>query len=117
MGTDCAGGYSVSMFDAIRFALSTSTVISFQTPELQKLSLAEVFYLATLGGAQALAIESLTGNFIKGKKFDALVIDVSSLDLLETYTLDQLFQKLIYLGDDRNVQKVYVNGKLSVNKL
>lgn len=55
----------------------------------------------------------MTGNFELGKDFDALEITLApTIDLLEEYTTEQLFEKFIYLGDDRTVSKVYVAGKL-----
>lgn len=43
------------------------------------------------------------GSFGVGKKFDALVVDVtvegSQIDLFEGDTLDDIFQKFIYLGE------------------
>lgn len=62
----------------------------------------------------ALSLGSVTGNFELEKEFDAILVNLNNnpaVDLLEEYTLDQLFQKFIYLGDDRMISKVYVAGK------
>lgn len=67
----------------------------------------------------ALAIDKVTGSFEVGKDLDAVVVDMKrnpSVDLLQDYSLQQLLQKFIYLGDDRNIAKVYVKGRLSVTK-
>jgi len=42
---------------------------------LSPVSTAEAFWLATVGGARALGVEALTGNFGVGSEFDAIVID------------------------------------------
>ena len=55
------------------------------------------------------------GNFQVGKYFDAVVLDAeatdSAVDVFDIDTLDGIFQKLFYLGDDRNVSEVYVAGR------
>lgn len=56
-----------------------------------------------------------------GKEFDALLINVYkdggpidchdySVDTTETEVGESMLQKLIYLGDDRNIEKVYIKG-------
>uniref|UniRef100_A0A1B6M2E7 Guanine deaminase n=1 Tax=Graphocephala atropunctata TaxID=36148 RepID=A0A1B6M2E7_9HEMI len=112
LGTDVAGGNSVSMLDAMRSALNTSVILSMQQEDYLPLSYHEVFYMATMGGAKALKMDHILGNFRVGKFFDALLV---SFDL-ETYgentdTLD-LFQKFIYTGDNRAITRIYVDGKL-----
>lgn len=56
------------------------------------------------------------GNFEIGKRFDALIIDIDvtdgTVDCLEDYEAKEVLQKFIYVGDDRNVVNVYVDGKL-----
>lgn len=68
----------------------------------------------------ALAMEDQLGNFVVGKFFDAIIVDTKSpgspIQVFDELTLAELFQKFIYSGDDRNVQQVYVNGNLVVDK-
>lgn len=59
LGTDCAGGFSASMLDAIRQALQASVNATF-TGGGSKLSHSEVFYLATLAGAEGEALVQKT---------------------------------------------------------
>jgi guanine deaminase len=64
-----------------------------------------------------LALDDQIGNFQVGKSFDAIIVDLdvksSSADYLSTYlTPQELLQKLVFVGDDRNVVKVFVNGKI-----
>jgi hypothetical protein len=35
-----------------------------------------------------------------------------STDILEKYDIEELVQKFLYTGDDRNIRKVYVAGRL-----
>uniref|UniRef100_A0A673JPE0 Amidohydrolase-related domain-containing protein n=1 Tax=Sinocyclocheilus rhinocerous TaxID=307959 RepID=A0A673JPE0_9TELE len=76
LGTDVAGGYSPSMLDAMRRTLDTSKALTIQDPQHKTLSFEEVFRLATLGGSEALSLDDQTGNFVVGKDFDALRVNV-----------------------------------------
>lgn len=85
----------------------------------KSLTLKEVFRLATLGGSQALGLDSEIGNFEVGKDFDALLINPrasdSPIDLFYGDFVgdisEAVIQKFLYLGDDRNIEEVYVGGK------
>ncbi|XP_061483972.1 guanine deaminase isoform X2 [Rhineura floridana] len=118
LGTDVAGGYSASMLDAIRKAIMVSKVLHNNKENETALSLKEVFRLATLGGSQALRLDTVIGNFEVGKEFDALLINTkasdSPFDLFASDTFEDIIQKFLYLGDDRNIEEVYVAGKLVV---
>ncbi|XP_001606359.1 guanine deaminase [Nasonia vitripennis] len=114
LGTDVSGGNLPSILDVMRAALQVSTHLSLEKPGYDPLNYKDVFYLGTLGGAEALDMNDKVGNFKPGKEFDALVIDLAApnsvLDNLQEYTLDEKLQRLIYSGDDRNVVEVYVSG-------
>ncbi|GFG30153.1 hypothetical protein Cfor_09541 [Coptotermes formosanus] len=114
LGTDVSGGFSPSVLDAIRNALDVSIHISFGKGEdYAPLTYREVFYLATLGGATAVALDDQVGNFKVGKYFDALTVNMKNpgpVDVLEQYDTESLVQKFLYTGDDRNISKVYVAG-------
>lgn len=115
LGTDVAGGYSPSMFDAIRHAILASKVTQMQG-DSPHLSVFESLYLATLGSSTALGLEKEIGNFQVGKSFDALLVDTSVADspvpVFERDTLDDIISKFIFLGDDRNIIQVFVAGKI-----
>ncbi len=113
LGTDVAGGWSPSMLNAIRQAVTAAKLKVVEDPRRQMLTLGEAFYMATVGGAEVLGLEKEVGNFAVGKQFDAQVVnmDESNVDLYGYESLDDLFAKFIYLGDDRNVKEVYVQGK------
>ncbi|KNC21404.1 hypothetical protein FF38_12603 [Lucilia cuprina] len=141
LGTDVSGGNSISIQDAILRALDVSHHLEFvkkqnikgtgQIPvnkvntEYKPLDYKQAIYLATLGGAEALALDDICGNFVEGKEFDALVVDTSIYPLhnfglynAEDYEkksdelkLLEMVQKFIYVGDDRNIVNVYVAGK------
>ncbi|XP_054280645.1 guanine deaminase [Macrosteles quadrilineatus] len=113
LGTDVAGGSSHSMLDTMRSCINTSIALSFIYPDYTPLSYHEAFYLATMGGAKALDMEDKLGNFEVGKWFDAMVVDTRNypMTLNPQLSISELFEKFIYMGDDRNIHRTYVNGK------
>jgi guanine deaminase len=72
LGTDVAGGPSLSMRDQIDQAIDAVKI-----PE------PEAFYLATLGGARVLGLESRIGSLDTGKDADFVVLDGRTV--LEVY--------------------------------
>ena len=48
--------------------------------------------------------------------FDACILDASLadsvIDLFDTDTATDVFYKLLFLGDDRNITKVFIDGAL-----
>lgn len=116
LGTDVAAGYSSSILDAMKQAIQTSFVLSMpKIKEFHPITYKEAFYLATLGGSRVLGLDKKIGNFEIGKELDALLIDVDAKDgPIDSFTEDLLedrIQRFIYLGDDRNIRKVFVAGK------
>lgn len=136
LGTDVSGGSSTSILTTIKDALDVSHSLNFikkqyicgtgnivnhdhsDNVNYVPLDFKQALFLATLGGAQALALSDRIGNFEIGKEFDGLLIDVSRdpIDLFDlpqddnTRLLEQL-QKFLYVGDDRNIISVFVAGK------
>ena len=116
LGTDCSGGYSASILDSIRYAAGTSKILKMGKDEsYTPVDHRDLFYLATLGGSEVLGLDTKVGNFEVGKEFDALRIDPcvsdSPFDLFDCDTTDDVIQKFLYLGDDRNITQVYVSGR------
>jgi guanine deaminase len=64
LGTDIAGGPSLSMLDQIREAMDAANISRFAA-----------IYLATLAGAKTLGLSDRIGNFEAGKEADFVVID------------------------------------------
>lgn len=116
LGTDSGGGFSSSMLDAIKQALiaSYSREASSKGTE-PKLSIEEVFYLATQGGADVCGLGSQVGNFDKGKAFDALIIDTDVDGVMAPReghdSFRVIFEKFLLTGDDRNIREVFVGGR------
>jgi guanine deaminase len=112
LGSDVSGGYGLSILDAMRQAVIASKARHFDDPSTAPLTVHEVFYLATLGGAAALSLDHLIGSFAPGKAFDALLIDMRRCPIPRHpgESLENCLQRLVFLGDDRWITKVYVNG-------
>jgi len=103
------------------------------TGKVDALNSAELLHLATLGGAEAIAMDHVVGNFAVGKEFDALVVDLrndghAALDSVdkkaglgnpilmasdwgEEDDPEDLLQKFLFVGDDRNIARIYVQGR------
>ena len=51
-----------------------------------------------------------------GKEFDALVVNPypsnSPIDQAHEEDVLQIFQKFLFLGDDRNIESIFVGGKI-----
>ncbi|TID29958.1 hypothetical protein CANINC_001469 [Pichia inconspicua] len=81
LGTDCSGGFSASILEVARHALLVSRHLVMKSGnEREKLSSSEVLYLATVGGAKVLQIDDSVGSFKVGLKFDAQLINLTSMD-------------------------------------
>jgi len=72
-------------------------------------------WMATRGGANALADGGVPGGFDVGAAFDACVIDCRPGDVLfdgaAGLGAHELVERYVNLGDDRNVEEVWVNGE------
>lgn len=136
LGTDVSGGFSHSMLDSIRGASIASKVVAMRSQHVidssavgkfanRQLSVASLFYLATLGGAQVCDIDKQVGSFAPGKSFDALVISAhgdkgslgswipaSDTPASRKQALDQQLEHFLFCGDDRNISRVFVQGRL-----
>ncbi|KAF9994725.1 hypothetical protein BGZ80_003647 [Entomortierella chlamydospora] len=111
LGTDVAGGYSPSILEALRASRSCSVARNVDTTLL----VAELFYLATVGGARVMELDDIIGNFEVGKEFDAILVntavDNSPVDVFDHDTIETKFEKYLFVGDDRNNEKIFVQGK------
>jgi len=111
LGTDVGGGTSFSL---IRTMAEAYKVLQLRGEKLTPL---KAFYLATLGGARALDLDSLIGNFLPGKEADFIVIDKASTELMQfrlqhCKDLLELLFVIAILGDDRNIKETYSGGAL-----
>jgi len=109
LGTDIGGGTSFSLLATMGAAYEIAQLNG------RALSPVEAFYLATLGGARALAIDDRIGTIAPGKEADLVVLDPAATPLLalrsaRAESAEDLIFALMILGDDRAVRATYVAG-------
>lgn len=139
LGTDVSGGYSPSILEAARHACLVSrllrhTTIGKEHPSTpagrETLSVEEGLYLATRGGAAVVDMADEIGGFDVGMSWDAQLIElgavhhdtsgksggcagaVNNVDIFEWEDQTEKVHKWVWNGDDRNVRKVWVCGRL-----
>ncbi len=108
LGSDIAGGFSLSLFRAMADAIQVSKLRwRLVDDSLKPITLEEAFYMATLGGG---SFFGKVGSFEPGYEFDALVLDDGSLQHPQPLTTKERLERLVYLSDDRNIIEKYVSG-------
>jgi guanine deaminase len=110
MGTDVGAGTSFSMLQ------TASEAYKIQQLQGEKFSAYKGLYLATLGGARALDLEGVIGNFEIGCEADFVVMDTQatpflSFRLKHTKSLHEQLFAMLMLGDDRCIQHTYILGE------
>lgn len=109
IGTDVAGGFSISMFRAVSDAIQASKMYSmFIDRSKAPLTLPEAFYMATKGGG---SFWGNVGSFEAGFELDAVVIDDSGINGLSPLTLAQRLERVVHLSEDRHIKAKYVRGE------
>ncbi|KAF8453665.1 hypothetical protein BGX38DRAFT_1090368 [Terfezia claveryi] len=131
LGTDVSGGYSPSVLEAARQALLVSRVLAQREGvERYKLSVAEVLWFATRGGARVVGLEMKVGGFEVGMEWDAVLVGLGSVDGAGDQGLaiggvdlfgwqgdwEDRVAKWVYAGDERNNLGVWVGGRLVYEK-
>ncbi|KAM3467489.1 hypothetical protein MY5147_007922 [Beauveria neobassiana] len=120
LGTDSGGGYSISMLNAMRHSLVNSFARDYLDARDggSAVTMEEAFHMATIGGARVVGFGKEIGDFQVGKQFDALLVDMTNANCSVTAPLEQddtmrtMLEKFIMTGDDRNIARVYVRGRL-----
>ena len=121
LATDISGGYSPSMYSAVRQAVVSSRMLNTGVnpalaPENRgvadsALTLNRAFYGATVGGGTALDLP--VGKLEKGYAFDVQVIDLS--ENIPMYypekSSDDLLHKILLLSESSNIKEVWVQGE------
>ena len=144
VGSDMGGGNAFTLVrvleEAYKVGLCNNTMLDgsvnprdqdLAEAERNKLSPYRAYYLVTLGGARALYLDDLLGNFDTGKEADFVVLDWNAGQAAMRWhqslivgdagpeTIDQAAQVLFAImtvGDDRNVDETWVAGKRAYSK-
>jgi len=114
LGTDCSGGFSPSLLDAMRQAVVASNVVHFTGEEETPLSFSDALYLATRGSAKVLAREGELGLLEGEAVADFLLVDMNGHENTRLFgheSPEDIVHKFVFLSDDRNIKEVWVNGQ------
>lgn len=110
LGTDIGAGHQIGIYKVIVQAVQASKMNWYYSGKKENcLTLSEAFYMGTKGGGEFFG---KVGSFEEGYSFDALVIDDENLGERDVRSSEERLQRFIYCGDDRNIVKRYVQGKL-----
>jgi len=112
LATDVGGGDSFSMLRVINEGYKVLQMSG------QNLNAARALYLATLGGAKALGLDKVIGNFEAGKEADFVVVDPKATPLMShRYALSSNFDQRLFatlmMGDDRAIKETRIMGSLA----
>jgi len=109
LGSDIAGGVSMSIFKTITDAIQVSKLRWRLVDEsLRPITFQEGFYMATKGGGEFFG---RVGSFEKDYSFDALVLDDSSVrSPIEEMSLKDRLERIAYLGESNILIGKYVAG-------
>jgi guanine deaminase len=110
VGTDVGAGTSFSIWSTLASAYQVQRV------QGEDVHPAQLFYLATLGGARALGLDSQVGNFQVGKFADIQVLNWQKSPILKT-TVEKAgspweqFFACLFQFEKSLITDVYVQGK------
>jgi len=115
LATDVGGGTS---FSQLRTLAEAYKVLQLQGQCLHPL---KGFYMATLGNARALQLDNCIGNFEKGKEADFILINLGATPLqavrqATAMTMAEKLFALMTLGDEQNIARTYIMGKLAFRR-
>ncbi len=110
LGTDIGGGTSFSLLSTMNEAYKVAELGNYPMNSIKS------FYLATLGGAEALGLADRIGSLEVGKEADFVILDPKSTPLLEyrssrVESTEELMFVLSIMADDRAVAATYVAGQ------
>ncbi|WP_186125849.1 guanine deaminase [Burkholderia gladioli] len=110
LATDVGGGTSFSMLQTMNEAHKVARLSGYH------LTATRMFWLATAGAAQALALDDQVGTLAPRSEADFVVLDPRATPLLarrtaRAETLEELLFALAMLGDDRAVHSTYAAGR------
>ena len=114
IGTDVAGGTSLSMLSEIKEAIETDkTYQIIEGLEKDNLSPCEALWTATKGNAEILCIDYETGDFETGLSADLVAFKFDRFGLtIESLNSEAIAGKLVYQLGNCFADDVFIKGKL-----
>ncbi len=76
----------------------------------------EIFHLATIEGAKALHIDDVTGSIVENKSADLVLLNLENPTMNYFDGLNSTYSNIVYSANRDNVEYVFVEGKMLVNK-
>ena len=112
LGTDIGAGTSFSLLATMGEAYKVAQLRACPIDAI------EAFFLSTLGGARALALDDRIGTLAPGYEADMVVLDPNATPLLafrnrRSRSIAETLAVLTTLGDDRAVCATYVAGEVA----
>jgi guanine deaminase len=108
LGSDVAGGHSYSIFEEMKEAIQVSKLRwRLVDQSLEPLTVQEAFYLGTKGGGEFFG---KVGSLEDGYRFDAVIMDDSSIKYPRQLSIEERMERLIYLAEKAHVDAKYIDG-------
>jgi guanine deaminase len=118
LGSDVAGGPELNLWQVMRSSIEGQKARSFFVEGTRVPTEAELFHLATQGGADALGKSELVGSIEIGKDADLVVIDLCQAlpygrrgNPHADLTAEEIITLLIYRGSSSTVAETLVRGR------
>lgn len=117
LGSDVAGGPELNLWQVMRSAIESQKARSFYETGVRVPTTAELFHLATLGGAIALGKERIVGTFDVGKDADLVALDLAAVQAYGgrgnmhcDLSAEEIVTLLVYRGGPAAVIETFVRG-------
>jgi guanine deaminase len=113
LGTDIGAGTSLCLLDTLRAFYGVQMI------QGTRLTIAELLYAATMGGAEAIGLADQVGSFAAGKRADFVELAPAADGLFaarweQTDSLEERFFATAMLGGEAAIRKVWIAGQYSV---
>lgn len=114
IGTDVAGGISLSMFNEIREAVETSKTLNIVAGmDTEILSPEETLWTATKQNSEILGLNATTGGIEQGLSADLIEIKLDRFNSFnKNLSIENLISKIIYILSNQFVDSTIIQGNL-----
>lgn len=109
LGSDIAGGTSLSIFKAMTDAIQVSKLrCALVSSQYKPVTIEEAFYMGTKGGG---AFFGKVGSFEAGYEFDALILDETNIPHPQELSIEERLERYCYLASEEKLLHKYVGGR------